>query len=100
MNHRPHWTTAVLLAVATALSLTAAQARLAQAAPPTSGLVGHWSFDEGSGTTTADRSGNGNTGTLNYGAAWEPSAQCKVGGCLSFDGVDDYVRVADAAELS
>ena len=27
-------------------------------------LVGHWKFDEGSGCTTADASGNGNTGTL------------------------------------
>jgi hypothetical protein len=28
------------------------------------GLAGWWKFDEGSGTTTADSSGNGNTGTL------------------------------------
>src|SRR5262249_46052651 len=28
------------------------------------GLVGYWRFDEGNGTTTADRSGHGATGTL------------------------------------
>jgi len=30
----------------------------------TTGLVGCWHFDEGSGTTTADSSGNGNNGSL------------------------------------
>jgi hypothetical protein len=30
----------------------------------TDGLVGHWKMDEASGTTVADASGNGNTGTL------------------------------------
>ena len=29
-----------------------------------SGLVGYWRFEEGSGTTVADLSGNGNHGTL------------------------------------
>ena len=28
------------------------------------GLVAHWQFDEGSGTTTVDSSGNGHDGTL------------------------------------
>ncbi len=34
------------------------------------GLAGYWKFDEGSGTTTADASGNGNTGTLINAPAW------------------------------
>ena len=29
-----------------------------------SGLVGYWKFDEGSGTTVKDHSGNGNHGTF------------------------------------
>jgi hypothetical protein len=29
-----------------------------------SGLVGYWKFDEGSGTTVTDYSGNGNHGTF------------------------------------
>jgi hypothetical protein len=34
------------------------------------GLVAYYKFDEGTGTTTADASGNGNTGTL-VGAIWQ-----------------------------
>jgi len=35
------------------------------------GLVGYWPFDEGSGSTTADQSGNGNHGVLRAdGPAW------------------------------
>src|SRR5262249_4315111 len=32
--------------------------------------VGYWKFDEGSGATTADASGNGATGTLQGGVSW------------------------------
>ncbi len=40
----------------------------------TTGLVGCWHFDEDGGTTTADSSGTGNTGTLNStGASWTAS---------------------------
>ncbi|MEZ4869254.1 MAG: Ig-like domain-containing protein [Caldilineaceae bacterium] len=34
------------------------------------GLVGYWPFDEGSGNSSADRSGNGNTATLSAGASF------------------------------
>src|SRR2546426_10305794 len=36
----------------------------------TTGLVGDWAFDEGSGTTAGDASGSGNTGTLVNGPVW------------------------------
>jgi hypothetical protein len=85
-----------LLAAATVFALAAGRTT---AAVPTEGLVAHWSFDEGSGTTAADRSGNGHTGTFQYGASWATGAQCKVGACVSLDGADDYVRVLDAAGL-
>jgi hypothetical protein len=52
----------------------------------TSGLVAHWKFDEGSGTVAHDSIGN-NHGTV-HGAKWTIG---RVGGALSFDGVDDYV---------
>jgi len=42
-------------------------------APPTQGLVLWLNFDEGSGTTAHDRSGNGNDGTI-YGATWVSEA--------------------------
>jgi hypothetical protein len=64
--------------------------------PPPSGLVAAYSFDEGSGSSAADASGNGNAGTVN-GAAWAASG--KNAGALSFDGVNDRVDVPDAPEL-
>jgi hypothetical protein len=59
------------------------------------GLVGYWSFDEGEGTIAHDYSGNSNDGTI-YGATWVDG---KVGKALSFDGVDDYVRVNDSSNF-
>ncbi|MCX8016044.1 MAG: prepilin-type N-terminal cleavage/methylation domain-containing protein [Patescibacteria group bacterium] len=53
-----------------------------------SGLVGYWSFDEGSDTIAYDYSGNNNHGTLYNGPQW---VNGKIGKALSFDGMDDYV---------
>ena len=58
----------------------------------TRGLVGYWGFEEGVGAIAYDGSGNGNDGTLTNGPSW---TQGKVGGALSFDGVNDYVNVPD-----
>ena len=38
--------------------------------PVTSGIVAEWKFNEGSGSTAADSSGNGHTGTLNNSPSW------------------------------
>jgi large repetitive protein len=65
------------------------------------GLAGWWGLDEGSGTAAADTSGNVLNGTISVGTSslqWQASG-CKVGKCLSFDGADDYVNVADNAKL-
>ena len=53
----------------------------AKAAEPD--LVGYWKFDEGSGTTAYDSSGNGNDGTLIGGAQW---VEGQFGGALEFNG--------------
>lgn len=57
-------------------------------------LVGHWAFDEAStgvATTVQDSTANNNDGTVNGGAMYVAG---QIGtGALSFDGVDDYVRV-------
>ncbi|MDD5688549.1 MAG: fibronectin type III domain-containing protein [Elusimicrobia bacterium] len=53
-------------------------------------LVANWSFDEGTGTTAGDSSGNGYTGNIVNGASW---ADGKIGNALSFDGVDDYIQL-------
>ncbi|MFA7201444.1 MAG: LamG domain-containing protein, partial [Candidatus Paceibacterota bacterium] len=50
------------------------------------GLVGYWTFDEGSGTTAYDRSGKGNNGTLTNSPTWQTGSNCKRGNCLSFVG--------------
>jgi prepilin-type N-terminal cleavage/methylation domain-containing protein len=55
-------------------------------------LVGYWPFDEGTGTIAKDYSGNGNNGTLINGPTWTTG---KIGGALSFDGVDDQLYKQD-----
>jgi hypothetical protein len=62
----------------------------------TSGRMGHWKFDEGSGITAADNSGNANTGTI-LGATW--MAAGKIGFGLNFDGVD-AVNAGSGATLN
>jgi len=61
-------------------------------------LVGHWKFDEGSGTIAYDSSGNGNDGTLQGDPQWV--AGMIGSGALSFDGTDGYVEIGDDASLS
>lgn len=59
----------------------------------TEGLVGEWKFDEvetSTSTTTYDATGNNNNGTLQNGTA-RTSLTCKIGGCVSLDGVNDYI---------
>ena len=59
---------------------------MARTAP---GLVAHWDFDDGGGTTLHDRSGNGHHGRIS-GAAWVEGTR---GGALQFDGKDDHVEI-------
>lgn len=58
--------------------------------------VGAWEFDECSGSTVEDKSGNGNTGTLYSGATWSTSTPTGIGCSLFVDGTDDYVQVSTA----
>ena len=68
------------------------------------GPVGHWTFDEGSGQSAYDKSGNNNTGTLgassslgNDDPVW---AAGKYGKGLNFDGGDDYIVIAPSSSLN
>jgi len=74
------------------------------------GLVGHWDFDptlaEEENGIVGDRSGNGNDGTLSSiskdgilynGAEWIDG---RYGKAIKFDGINDYVRVADSNSLT
>ena len=55
----------------------------------TQGLVAAYGFDESSGTSAGDASGNGQTGAV-AGATWVDGLH---GGALSFDGTDDHVAL-------
>ena len=62
-------------------------------------LVGWWKFDEASGSTAADSSGNGNDGTLNGSATFAP-AEGQLGGALSMDGsAGGYVLIPQSDSL-
>jgi hypothetical protein len=57
-----------------------------------------WKFDENTGTTAYDSSGNGNSGTLGAGTtsympAWTPG---KFGSSLNFDGTNDYTDLGSS----
>ncbi len=78
---------------------------------PGAGLVAHFSFDEGIGTSAGDLTGNGNTGTLHNGVAWEKSAVARNDSdfAIRLDGNDDYLsmvagnslpRIQDAKSIS
>jgi RHS repeat-associated protein len=60
-------------------------------------LMAHWRLDETSGTTSADSSGNGITGTWQSNP--QPSAEGYYGGALEFDGIDDYVATSYAGVI-
>src|SRR5262249_4619721 len=58
--------------------------------------VAGYSFDEGTGTTVADASGKGNTGTVSN-TTWSTAG--KFGNALSFNGTNSWVTVADSTSL-
>jgi chitodextrinase len=62
------------------------------------GLVAAYSFNEGTGTSVADASGSGNTGTINGGATWVVAG--KYGTALSFDGTNDVVVINNSSSLA
>ena len=87
-----------------------ASATTSAAPPPPPGLVAGYSFDAGSGTTVADVSGNGNTGTIT-GATWvagrygggselQRDEQCGAGGVVGVvePGLGDDVGGVDPAD--
>jgi PKD repeat protein len=61
------------------------------------GLVAAYSFNEGTGTTVSDASGNGNKGTLSAGAKW--TSQGRFGGAVLFDGISARIDIADSSSL-
>ena len=69
----------------------------AVAAQAPTGLVAAYGFDEASGTTTADATGHGLTGTL---TSVTRTTTGKFGGALTFNGTSSWVTVAHNAQLN
>ena len=69
---------------------------VSQAQTPPPGLIATYSFDEGSGLSANDGSGNAHTGVIS-GATWTIAG--KYGSALSFNGTNSWVTVADANDL-
>src|SRR6266513_617038 len=82
------------LVVISALLFVVASPAVARAQ---TGLVAAWGFNEGTGTTVADASGNNNTGTIS-GATW--STLGRYGNALSFNGTNNLVVVNSSASLN
>lgn len=73
------------------LALLGCQMAFAQSGP-----IGHWKLDEGSGTTTADASGSGSTGTLVAAPAWSTG---RINSALTFSGAR-YVTAGAPSNLA
>ena len=65
-------------------------------APPPAGIVAGYAFDDGTGTSAADASGHGFTGTLTNGPTWGAG---RYGGAIVLDGADDYVDLGNPTAL-
>ena len=76
---------------------TSAQITVTVANTQALGLQAGYAFDEGTGTTSADKSGHGLVGTLTNGATWTTAG--KYGNALSLDGVNDFVDLGNPAAL-
>src|SRR5205823_6094894 len=63
----------------------------------TGGYSAGYAFNESSGTTTADTTGHGITGTLVNGATFTTAG--KYGNALALDGVNDYVDLGNPGAL-
>lgn len=66
-------------------------------------LVSEWKLDEGSGSSTMDSWSRVNNGIL-YGTThlpvWKSGSDCVRGGCLLFDGTEDYINCGTNSSLN
>lgn len=90
----------IAIAVVLVLSFSLIPAALV-GADPGPGITGLWHFEEGSGTTTSDATGNGNTGTLKPTSSEPTWTTDSAFGtyALSFDGDNDYVEIANESNF-
>jgi hypothetical protein len=91
---RPHHARTVRQTISQALRIRPALEPLEDRTVPS--LVAAYAFNEGSGSTAADASGTGNTGTI-AGATW---AAGKFDQALAFNGTSSWVTVAGSSSLN
>ena len=96
IHRRRRWAGRIALACSTFLLALVTLVPSATSAQSAAGLLAGYAFNEGSGTTAADASGNGLTGTLTNGATWGTGRNA---GAVSLDGVNDYVELGNPALL-
>ena len=101
MSRRARWPSGVVVAVllaAVATGIAWSPAVPQQLADAADGPIAHWTFDDGSGTTASDETGE-HDGTLEGDTAWVTSGAAVGSGAISFDGTGDGVLVPMDAEL-
>ena len=91
-HRRTRWAGRLALACSTLLLALVTLVPSATPAQSAAGLVAGFAFNEGSGTSAADASGSGLTGTLTNGAAWGTGRNA---GAVSLDGVNDFVELGE-----
>jgi hypothetical protein len=64
------------------------------------GPVGEWNFEEGSGTTVNDTSGNSNTGILDVGSSAPTWTTGKIGKALNFNGTSNYINAGTLPQIT
>lgn len=69
----------------------------AQTDPLEKGLTGYWKLDENTGTTAADASGNGNTGTLTNGPTWTTG---RIGSGVNFSASNQHITVPSSSAFN
>lgn len=92
---------ACIVAIFALISITAAVSP--DKARASSSLVGYWKFDESSGTSAADSSGNSNTATLTNGATFSTqhaTTSFANTGSVALDGDNEYVSVPNSSTLN
>ena len=86
----------LVLALSTSLLAVVTFVPSANPAQSATGLVAGYAFNEGSGTTAANASGSGLTGTFTNGATWGAGRNA---GAVQLDGANDYVELGNPAAL-
>jgi hypothetical protein len=61
---------------------------------PVGSQVAYWALDEQNGTTPNSTSTEGYTSSIT-GATWRTKENCKINGCLDFDGSDDVLTITN-----